>query len=446
MGGVAIRWILLCTVAFLVACSQMIESGSISREQKGASCASGSVAYHLPRRKVEFLVEELRKTEPNRYTLTVSETLTPAGHLDARYCLRYASNAFSTEQIGVEVSKEGLLNRVYSDARDGTKDITLKLVEAATDLVASQRAKSDQLGVASTRRTDEVSTYQVRHVATYTVDPFDQAAMEAINEALWKYGYCVHLDDTDDLYVPAWSVAQCQTGADEPVRTDVGPGPVTPITPTPPAAWQDAHWGVLYRPNLTHRLIVRHRTDPQKITPWDLDQVHILEMPNGAPVFSVDVRRAIFADRQTTLTFDHGVLSDVTITKGSELNALADIPLQVAQFIVSIPAQVLQLRINRTSNAQEVIKANQQLLETYRQITEKKEKQEQLIRDAQICRAAASKQELKPQTLSDYLQACVSQLELCRDDKDNPKTDLDCAEDYWRKIEMERERKTGAPK
>ena len=64
----------------------------------------------------------------------------------------------------------------------------------------------------------------------------------------------------------------------------------------------------------------------------------MLEMPNAAPVFSVDVRRALFAHRETSLTFDHGILSDVTITKGSELDAVAVIPLRVAQFIVSIPA------------------------------------------------------------------------------------------------------------
>ena len=394
----------------------------------------------MPRRKVKIVVRELKRTEPNRYTLNVSETLTPAGHLDARYCLRYASNAFSTEQIGVEIGKEGLLKKVYSDSQDATKDITLKVVEAATNLVATQRAESDSYTTQGIVKRSEDSTDQMRHVATYTVDPFDEVAMEAINQALWSFGYCVHLDDTDDIYVPAWSVAQCRIAASESVRSDTVSGPVTP---TPPVASQGAHWGILYRPNLTHRLMVRHRKDPREITSWELDQVHILEIPNAAPVFSVDVRRAFFADRQTTLTFDHGVLADVTISKGSELNALADIPLQVAQFIVSIPAQVLQLRINRTSNSQEVIKANQQLLNTYSQITEKREEQGELIRDAQICRAAAYKQGQNQQTVSSYLHACVARLKQCRADKTNPKTDLDCADDYWRGIKIESGRENG---
>ena len=121
--------------------------------------------YHLPRRKVKIVVRELKRTEPNRYTLNVSETLTPAGHLDARYCLRYASNPFSTEQIGVEIGKEGLLKKVYSDSQDATKDITLKVVEAATNLVATQRAESDSYTTQGIVKRSEDSTDQMRHVA-----------------------------------------------------------------------------------------------------------------------------------------------------------------------------------------------------------------------------------------------------------------------------------------
>jgi hypothetical protein len=181
--------------------------------------------------------------------------------------------------------------------------------------------------------------------------------------------------------------------------------------------------------------MVRYRPDPQHITPWVLDQAHVLEMPNAAPTFSVDVRRAFFADRQTVLSFDDGVLSDATITKSSELDALADIPLQAAQFIVSIPTQVLQLRINRTSNANEVIKANQQLLETYRQLTEKQEEQDQLNRDEQTCRTVAVNQTIVPQSVSDGLRACITELERCRAEKPITKTDEQCAGDYWIKFQ-----------
>ena len=75
---------------------------------------------------------------------------------------------------------------------------------------------------------------------------------------------------------------------------------------------------------------------------------------------------------------------------------------------------MLQLRINRTSNAREVIKANQQLLETYRLVADKKAGQEQLIRDAENCRAAAQAQGVDQQTVSNNLPACIAQLEKCR--------------------------------
>ena len=120
MGGMAVRWILLCAVVPVAGCSQMIESGSIIREENLASCADGSVGYHLPRRKVTMVVDEWSGTKPYRYTLTVSGTLTPAGQLDARYCLRYASNALSTEQIAARgqqggTADQGLFHRPGRD-------------------------------------------------------------------------------------------------------------------------------------------------------------------------------------------------------------------------------------------------------------------------------------------------------------------------------------------
>ena len=419
------RWSLLFLVAFLAGCFQMIESDVINEEEHSASCDSDGVGYHLPRRKVELSVHLLTGATPNRYTLTLSKKLVPVGSTGSSYCLRYAGGVFSSERIAAEITNEGLLHRVYSHAEDQGKSIVLKLIDSATALAASETAGRMSIGGWNGQRSTGVL-----HIGSFVVDPFDQSEMEAVNSTLRQYGYCVHLDGSGDDHVPTWSAAQCLENEGKESRrplekTERARG----LEEAPPR--HAPKWGVLYKPNLAHRLLILYRDDHQPTASWLLDQAHVLELPNAAPVFAVDVRRAFLADRQTTLTFDQGVLEDVTIEKDSELNALADIPLRVAQFVVSIPAQIVQLRINRTSNAREVIEANQLLLESYRLTREMRSAQILLLSGEELCRSAAEQVQITERSMNAYLHVCVSKVNECRQNQTENKSDEQCALDYW---------------
>jgi len=121
--------------------------------------------------------------------------------------------------------------------------------------------------------------------------------------------------------------------------------------------------GVLYRPNMTHKIVILYKKDPNGPGPWTLYQTKRLDMPNVSPVLSIGVERATFTERQTTLNFNLGVLTDVAVNKKSELVGFVSIPLTVAQAIVSLPQQLVTLRITDVNNQTALLNAQNSLLQ-----------------------------------------------------------------------------------
>lgn len=67
--------------------------------------------------------------------------------------------------------------------------------------------------------------------------------------------------------------------------------------------------------------------------------------PDYSRIIKVPVRRAMFSRRQQLPGFSDGLLIENSISKHSEAEGLASIPLNILKAIVSIPAQLFQFRI-----------------------------------------------------------------------------------------------------
>src|SRR6185503_8335491 len=117
-------------------------------------------------------------------------------------------------------------------------------------------------------------------------------------------------------------------------------------------------------PNATHKLVIRRKTDPGGREPWALFMTTHMEMPNVSPIFSIGVHRAIFATRTTNLTFAKGVLTNIYINKTSELEGFSIIPLRVAQAIVRLPTEIVQLRIDDTKRSTDLAAKETELITT----------------------------------------------------------------------------------
>lgn len=339
--------ILMAAGLILQGCS-MVQSDYVTAPATVRDCARDSVAYHLPLRRIQVTVTNYRDAKPEKNVLEING-ITSATDNRWTFCLERLNNFFAVDQIGVEV-EDGLLKRVFTQAEDKSLLILERTAETVFQGIA---------GATSGRSFDAAQTIADKRIyGPYNADPFNYEEMRALNETLEPLGFCLQLDPRDDPYVPDWSPQLCQI-ASVPDRTPkerrlqaLGAKAVLPPKP----------WGVLYRPLLSHRLLVMQRPDPALKTAWNPVQSKFLQIPNAAPIFGVAVERAAFTKRKTQIKFDKGVLQDVQIDKGSELNELATLPITLAQLVVSLPAEIIRLRIANTTSQAQLVEAQQNLL------------------------------------------------------------------------------------
>jgi len=146
---------------------------------------------------------------------------------------------------------------------------------------------------------------------------------------------------------------------DYPVR----PLSIANIAATAPGRGERLRRGILYRPNISYKMVMYRKLDPDGPEPWRLYLTKWFDMPNLSPVLAVDVKRALFSTRKTRLEFNKGVLADVTVEKGSEALGFVAIPLVVAKAIVDVPAQIVKVRLTDTKNETALLNAQIALMQ-----------------------------------------------------------------------------------
>ena len=93
-------------------------------------------------------------------------------------------------------------------------------------------------------------------------------------------------------------------------------------------------------------------------------------LPNEAPLFSLDITRSAFVEKETRLEFEKGILRKVSVRKPSEALALAGVPLEIARTLASLPAEILRLRVDYTTSEAEVAEARRAWFEAQATIRE----------------------------------------------------------------------------
>ena len=359
--------LMLCLVALASACSRpMLSTGSIPATTGSVStadvgCRSNAGAYRLPKRLVTVTITDGKAGGTRtRYDLTLNAKNTMVSEKGEPFCLDFLLSALSSDRVGIKRHSNGLLDRIYTRAEDQSKPIADALIRAAGDMVAASKAGGlDRLAQKQVLNASGDAVF-----ASLDYDPFEEGEAREINRGLRPFGYCVYLDPRDDPYVPAWSSAQlCNRQS---ARRNPGPDG---YGLEKMAARKLMQRGVLYRPELSHRLVILRKDDPDNPREaWHLAATEYVQMPNRAPIFALGVNRAMFVTAETDVQFDYGLLKNVTVIKPSELNAAVDIPLYAAQVALSIPAATLSIFRNEAANRRQLWQTNAQLIDTLRKM------------------------------------------------------------------------------
>lgn len=305
------RWVLL-GLLLLTSCS-VLQSSHVKKLSADALSASAGY-YFLPMAKLTFEVHEQRykdREERVYYLKYLSSSLQPdPNHL---YRIDYKRSAFAHDLVTVTLTTEGLLDKVDVTATDQSGALVVKLVDIA-------KAAVTKIPPPSRRLPPEEDIV----ITTVTIDP---------------------IADCDNSPRSFFYGASCNISAS-----------VFSASKIKNKGTPECDKGIYFRPVLPYEITLSD--SKRKLT----STVNVM-LPNDAPIFTLPVTRGAFVKKVMELDFENGVLTQVKIDKPSELLGALDIPLAAARAILSIPAELVQFKIDTAKDQSELIKAQKDLSE-----------------------------------------------------------------------------------
>ena len=316
------RWVLL-GLLLLTSCS-VLHSSHVKQLPNDALSTSAGY-YFLPMAKLNFEVHEQRFKGKNDgdtkirriyYLKYHSLSLQPdPNHL---YRIDYERSAFTHDLVTVTLTAEGLLDKVDVTTTDQSGALVVKLVNIAKAAITKMPPPS---GVPGTETQAQLSLEEDIVIATVMINP---------------------TEDCDDKQKPFFYDAKCKiVKPDDSLKVEEEP---------------ECDKGICFRPVLPYEITLSN-------SKGNLTSRVIAMLPNDAPIFELPVTRGAFVKKVTELDFENGVLTQVKIDKPSELLGALDIPLAAARAILSIPAELIQLKIDTTKSQSELVKAQKDLIE-----------------------------------------------------------------------------------
>ena len=359
----------VCLIALflLSACKSIVsfealDASTFSVEQ-GTTCHSGLGSYHLPRRLIEVKIMREPST-PQVFGINVQEGAFIADNREV-YCLDFLPSKLAVEKIGVE--RDGtLLSRIYTKSIDNSATIAKDAIQAAADLVANSRVPSTAFPGSARASTFNGEGLSATVIRKFEYDPTDEQQARDVNAALAPFGYCLYLDRRRDEFVPNWSATLCEGALITKGRTYAKDGRSgLNLLAKGPVSKLHQRRGVLYRPMLTHSLVIMKQDHPGiPSAQWFRSASTRVQMPNSAPAFLLEVKRAAFVTAETDIKFKKGMLQNIAIDRPSGFKILSDVAVSTAQVIVNIPAQTFKIFNNRAANIERLISVNERLIDT----------------------------------------------------------------------------------
>jgi len=304
--------LVLCMAVFLASCSSAVlvsnKKGDVNRKH------SEGQMYYLPKAMLRFAYLPDEK-DPALAKLTIS-TVFVKDEKQA-YRLSYVPQAHADDVISWKIGDDGVLKEIGIKTSDRTADIALKTVELVTEV-----AKATVL-VPGAKGTQEQVGQQVNYFDVL-IDPEEISGKSLSSVSLGYIGIKSVL-----------SLVEVHAPDRNGVHDDNVSGSAD---------------GFYYRESLPWRLRVEY-TLPGKTKESSIGYVRdvVFDIPNGNDVMFFGLRRRAFVDSGASIKFSNGVPAEVTITRPSEMLAGFDIPVRIVRNVVSIPAELIQLKFNYSS-------------------------------------------------------------------------------------------------
>lgn len=256
--------------------------------------------YYLPKGMVNL--EIMKEKVEGTLAIKITEVKIQPDNA-FRYTLQYQPNSMSDDGLEVTTTKTGLLSELKFTSDEHTDEFIIKLAEAIKE---GAKAAFTPFGIVQ-----EGKEYNLIYVASF--DPFTE--LNEINAVIQK------LNPRFEIQFP---VLNSPVKFESAKRSDCDQN------------------NICFRPTSVFPLILKENgVELQRIN---------MELPDPTVMGQIDVTRAVFVRKVTNLTFDNGSLVKVEINKPSEAIAGIEIPINILRTFASIPAEIIQLKINHSTN------------------------------------------------------------------------------------------------
>ena len=335
----------------------------------------GGVIYYLPKRVIPLEIwsikvdgvqvatsEELpdptvrnprarpakERTGPPAYFALMGDPQTVPDRNYLMHLVQDHSASYS-DKVEIVMTEDGLLTSVSSTVTDEGPKVVAQLAQLAR-LAAGVPVKPK-----GADESIEGQTVSWDLVAAVVVDPTDPADVRKLYNS-----YQITLKATPMISGAEAGCVLTPAGACEPVcrQSGVCYRPVIPYSVTiSPSA-------VLTPPSN------RNEVAALDVMPDGIQQIYML--PNRSPVVCLPIERAPFVSSKFRVDFSNGLLTKMSSTKPSEILGFMSIPIDIARAIVSIPGELLQVKVTNYGNVAKAAENEQKALEALESLEQRK--------------------------------------------------------------------------
>lgn len=322
--------ILAVLAGSLSGCATVVKTNYSPSSNKQAT-----VYYYLPESlikihvttKVAVIYDENKALTGSSRVIEQTFSATTEQVADTRnlLSLNYISNSWATDDIKYNVNSKGLLETVEVTTEDRTAQIITQLAEASKVILTGGITQPKGDGLVK--------------IKDFTADFVIKAA---------------DLKTTDTKI--SWNIIIQNEFMDE-VKTL--PADFEVLTPTPIAmsavdnsttgGSKNEIKGILTRPLKSFALIIKGVTNRLGTT-----LPIYISIPDQSKLIIVPITRSAFVKKVNKISIVDGIITSNAISKPSSIEGLASIPIDIAKAVVSIPAQLLSVKIDNTKNATEL--------------------------------------------------------------------------------------------
>lgn len=272
-------------------------------------------------------------------TLELENTVIIQPDTGERLLACYAPSIFSNDDVKVSATAQGLLENVAVTAEARIANIIGMFTELPAKLLSREAAapgvveqEEEALPPASTDETLEFTN-------TFVI------LASELREPSYTKKWMIHIDgmDADKAYV------------DASMRFDI------PQVPARQVAADKEYTGLLVRPLRNVTLSVTTKAKGSSEFANEPLVKYDIQVPDHSSFLCVPVKRAPFVKNQYAPKFNAGMLVENTISKPSELEGFAAIPVNILKAIFSIPAQLFNFKINHLKEQTDLETAEQKL-------------------------------------------------------------------------------------